>query len=148
MLKKIFFCCVVLSGFFFLSSCLVETESRGYIFENNFVDDISAGKTSKQDILDNMGSPSTTSDLNKEAWFYIFSKFEKVSFLHKKITEHSVVEIDFTEDIVTAVNKYSIDDIKNIKINTDSSVSDLNDISPLEQFLGNIGKYNTEDKIN
>ena len=82
--------------FFQLNSCgLKVIENHGQIYEQNVdFEELQVGKTSKKEIVELLGSPSTTSIFdNEQSWIYISSEFKKFVFLDGSNTVTSVVVV-------------------------------------------------------
>ena len=74
LILKIFFSI----SFFQLNNCgLKIVDNHGQIYEKNVnFEEIILGKTTKKDVSDYLGSPSTTSNFDGEQnWYYISSEF-------------------------------------------------------------------------
>ncbi len=85
-------------------------EERGYIFEPDDLDKLQAG-SSKEQVRTVMGSPSTVSTVDGEAWYYISSKFETYTFYQPKEVERTVAAVYFDKtDVVQQVAYYGLED--------------------------------------
>ena len=81
---KIIFKVIFTILFFQLNSCgLKVVENHGQIYEKNVdFNELQIGKTTKNEVVEMLGSPSTTSNFDKEqSWIYISSEFKKYVFL-------------------------------------------------------------------
>ena len=93
---------VVLAGVTWLGAALggcigYEGEfARGYQVDNESLDKVKVGATSKQEALALLGTPSTTSTIGGDAWYYIGQKMERsLAFMPAKMTDQSVLAIYF-----------------------------------------------------
>ena len=60
------------------------------------LDKVKVGATSKQEALALLGTPSTTSTIGGDAWYYIGQKMERsLAFMPAKMTDQSVLAIYF-----------------------------------------------------
>ena len=81
-----------------LSGCIgYEGEfERGYQVDSESLDKVKVGATSKQEALALLGTPSTTSTIGGDAWYYIGQKMERsLAFMPAKMTDQSVLAIYF-----------------------------------------------------
>ena len=78
-------------------------ENRGYVFDEELLDKITLDQTISSDVLDILGSPSTTSAIDASTWYYIYSKAETTAFFHPEVTDRRVLAITFNES--NKVNK-------------------------------------------
>jgi outer membrane protein assembly factor BamE (lipoprotein component of BamABCDE complex) len=69
---------------------------RGYQVDQQSLDQITVGTTTKPQALSLMGTPSTTSTVGGDAWYYIGQKMSRpLAFMPAKITDQSVLAIYF-----------------------------------------------------
>jgi len=69
---------------------------RGYQVDQQSLDQITIGATTKPQALTLMGTPSTTSTVGGDAWYYIGQKMSRpLAFMLAKITDQSVLAIYF-----------------------------------------------------
>jgi outer membrane protein assembly factor BamE (lipoprotein component of BamABCDE complex) len=81
-----------------LSGCLgYEGDfDRGYQVDQQTLEQIQVGKTTKPQALALMGTPSTTSTIGGDAWYYIGQKMSRaLAFMPAKMTDQSVLAIYF-----------------------------------------------------
>ena len=70
---------------------------RGYQVDEDTLSQVKVGATSKQEALALLGTPSTTSTIGGDAWYYIGQKMERsLAFMPAKMTDQSVLAIYFT----------------------------------------------------
>ena len=64
--------------FIFVALCLLVincspiVENRGYVFDNKLISQIEVGKTNAGQVLNILGTPSTTSTIDAKTWYYIY----------------------------------------------------------------------------
>ena len=69
---------------------------RGYQVDSESLDKVKVGATTKQEALALLGTPSTTSTIGGDAWYYIGQKMERsLAFMPAKMTDQSVLAIYF-----------------------------------------------------
>ena len=69
---------------------------RGYQVDQQSLDQITIGSTTKPQALTLMGTPSTTSTVGGDAWYYIGQKISRpLAFMPAKIADQSVLAIYF-----------------------------------------------------
>ena len=111
---KIFFAIL----FFQLYSCgLKVVENHGQIYEQNIdFKELEVGKSTKKEIIDLLGSPSTTSMFdNEQSWIYISSEFRKFVFLDGENTDQMILILSFNEQKLKDKEILSRNDINNIE---------------------------------
>lgn len=69
---------------------------RGYQVDEETLDKVKVGATTKQEALALLGTPSTTSTIGGDAWYYIGQKMERsLAFMPAKMTDQNVLAIYF-----------------------------------------------------
>lgn len=132
---------------FFLTSCISEHHTHGYTFDQNHLSIIKVGQTNKEAVITGLGTPTTKSDFGPEVFYYISYKTEKVAFFDPKIIEQKVIAIAFDKkNVVADITEYNIDDLKNVAFSEHKIELKGNSLSPVEQILTNIGKFNKKEK--
>ena len=86
------------------------TVHRGYVADARTVDALRPG-LSKEQVLAQLGTPSTTSTVGGDAWYYISQKVERpVAFMPDKITEQRVLAVYFGSGKMQRVASYGMQD--------------------------------------
>lgn len=125
-----------------ISSCLSTVDKRGYTLDTEALNTVQIGKSSQKDVHDALGSPSSSSNLGDETWFYISNTSEYIAFTKPKIKQQRVDSIAFDKDgIVKSKRVYTEADLHNIKISEDKTPTAGNELGLAEQLLGNIGRF-------
>lgn len=126
-----------------VAACSPIVDNRGYIKQGSLKDKLVVGQTSKQEVLDQLGSPSSQSSFGPETWYYIHNRKETVAFLKPESVDQDITRVEFdTAGVVSNVELFSQDaaqEIPNIKRETPTEGHTLGFI---EQALGNIGRFN------
>jgi outer membrane protein assembly factor BamE (lipoprotein component of BamABCDE complex) len=69
---------------------------RGYVVDQRTMDQIKIGGTTKPEALTLMGTPSTTSTVGGDAWYYIGQKMQRqLAFMPATMTDQHVVALYF-----------------------------------------------------
>lgn len=85
---------------------------RGYQVDEEAIAKVQVGKTNKTEALAIMGTPSTTSTIGGDAWYYIGQKLHRnVAFMQPTITDQAVVAIYFDKNAkVARIANYGMKD--------------------------------------
>ncbi|CAO4841143.1 MAG: hypothetical protein CNLJKLNK_01061 [Holosporales bacterium] len=120
-----------------LAACEPVIDSRGYNPDKMDLKKIVIKKTTKDDVLQLLGSPTNTAEVigkcgKGEAWYYISKKTETTAFFKPEICEQKVIRLVFNEkDIVTKVDDLS----KSQGVDLDPD-SDQTETTGYEESLG------------
>jgi outer membrane protein assembly factor BamE (lipoprotein component of BamABCDE complex) len=87
---------------------------RGYQIDEQSLDKVKVGATTKEQALALLGTPSTTSTIGGDAWYYIGQKMERsLAFMPAKMTDQSVLAIYFDKGSkVSRIANYGVKDGK------------------------------------
>lgn len=137
---KFIFCLAALGVF----ACSPKIDNRGYMKDGDLKEKVIVGKSTKDEVLAELGSPSSQSSFGNETWYYISSREETHAFLSPKITEQNVMRIEFDgAGVVSAVSDYDKESAKKFDIVKRTTPTEGHSMGVVEQFLGNLGRFNT-----
>ena len=88
--------------------------ARGYQVDQDALSQVKIGTTTKPEALSLLGTPSTTSTVGGDAWYYIGQKMQHtLSFMPVKMTDQHVLAVYFDkEGKVTRIANYGMKDGK------------------------------------
>lgn len=125
-----------------LASCSPQIATHGNTVEPDMVPRIVPGVTSQPEVEAILGSPSSISVLDGETWIYVGSRTQTIAFLEPNVLERNVVTVRFDETgIVRAVDAFGTERGREIEVVERETPTRGNDLSFLQQFLGNIGRF-------
>ena len=127
--------------FFQLNSCgLKVVENHGQIYGKNLdLNELQIGKTTKNEIVELLGSPSTTSNFdNEQSWIYISSEFKKFVFLDGSNTDQKILILSFNQNTLKNKEILSKNDINNIQYEETITDSRGKKVTWIRQFFTNL----------
>ena len=87
-----------------------------------------------------LGSPSFNGDLGDNSLYYVFTVKQKFAFLDPKVIDHKVLQLKFSKDnTLKNINLYKQNDLENVVMSQNFTVTSGRKISLLEQLISNIG---------
>lgn len=127
-----------------LAACVPMEETRGHTYHGNLMQEVKPGEQTRQDVLNQFGSPSSVSGFEDSTWYYISTTTEKHAFMKPEIAQQNVVAIEFDESgKVGKVKRYTMKDGKRIDFAEDQTPTEGHSMGVLEQLLGNLGRFNS-----
>lgn len=127
------------------TACTPTTAQRGNLLENEQLQKIQAGKHTRSDVLRLWGSPTTVAPFDDNTWYYIGQETEKRGILDAKIKEERIVTVKFAEDgIIQSIKESDKDGRINIPIERESTPTHGNETTIMQEFFGNLGKFNPQ----
>ncbi|MEQ1705502.1 MAG: outer membrane protein assembly factor BamE [Rickettsiales bacterium] len=126
-----------------VSSCSPKVENRGYIKQANWKDTVKVGQATKQEVLEQLGSPSAKSSFGPETWYYVSSRKEAVAFLKPEVVEQETVNITFDyAGVVREINVHDKNSAREIDLVKRTTPTEGHSMSFIDQALGNLGRFN------
>jgi len=125
-----------------IAACTPTQATRGNIVEDFRMAEIVPGVSSRTNVLQSLGSPTTVAPFDDTIWYYIGQKTEKRGIFDPKVVEKKVVVVAFNEEgIVQTIDNVDADmiDVPRVRRKTPTSG---NDITVMEQLIGNVGRFN------
>lgn len=87
--------------------------ARGYQVDDQTLSEIKVGATTKQEALTILGTPSTTSTVGGDAWYYVGQKMHRsLAFMPTEMTDQHVLAVYFKNDKVDRIANYGMQDGK------------------------------------
>ncbi|MGB5093890.1 MAG: outer membrane protein assembly factor BamE [Parvibaculum sp.] len=119
-------------------------QERGYVFDQKDLKKIEPGFTSKEETAKLLGSPSTMSTVDGEAWYYISSKFETRAFYAPKEVDRTVAAVYFDKtSTVQQVAYYGLEDGEIVNYVDRATPTRGKELTVLGQLFSNLGKFNS-----
>jgi outer membrane protein assembly factor BamE (lipoprotein component of BamABCDE complex) len=138
----------ILSGFLMVSACTPTTVNRGNFLHQDDIAAIQPFTSNKNDVLNILGTPTAKAVFDENTWYYVGLTTEKKSFMDEKVTGRQTVKISFSDtdfvDTIALVENDPVDVPTNNRITPTSG----NEVTALQQILGNIGKFNPPEQGN
>jgi outer membrane protein assembly factor BamE (lipoprotein component of BamABCDE complex) len=126
-----------------LSGCSNNIQTKGYQFEKGAINNITPNKSNLEDVIKVLGSPTVSAIYGEPKFFYIEQIYKTVPMRNPAVIDQKILEVTFQNNgIVKGIKEYNLKDIKKVDFNNTQTILPGNKIGALEQFLGNLGKYN------
>lgn len=133
---------ILLFSFIFIASCVNNLDAVGYKIEQSEIDTIKKNKYSKEQIAAMLGSPTLTSDVGSDSWFYVFYIRNKVAFYYPEVEDIQIVEFDFDKNgVIASIEEFSKDTLHKIKMDSEQTPTKGTSMNPLYHILQNIQKH-------
>ncbi|NCO03358.1 MAG: outer membrane protein assembly factor BamE [Alphaproteobacteria bacterium] len=142
---NILYVSVFIFGALAFTACTPTIATRGNIVEDFRMAEITPGVSSRTNVLKSLGSPTTKAPFDDNVWYYIGQKTEKKGIFDPKVVDEKIVVVAFNEEgIVEVMEEIDAErmDIPRVRRKTETGG---NDVTVLEQLLGNVGKFNAPD---
>ena len=123
-------------------ACSPTVSQRGNLLEDFQVQQVTPLESTRSDVLRSLGSPTTKSTFNQNVWYYIGQETHKRGILDPEVVEERIILVAFNEEGFVE----NIEDIDRQRLNIpyarDKTPTHGNETTIMQQFLGNLGKFN------
>lgn len=127
-------------------ACTPSTATRGNYLHDEDLTAIQPMVSTDYDVLNILGTPSSKAVFDDKTWYYVGLKTEKESFFDEKVTQRRVVQVTFDDsNFVKSVTELDDEPI-DIPIADRVTPTSGNEVTVLQQVLGNIGKFNPQQE--
>ena len=126
-----------------LVSCLGYdgTINRGYMAGDSGLNQVKPGMPAEQ-VLATLGTPSTTSTVGGDAWYYISQKVEqKLRFMSPSVTDQRVIAVYFKQKKVERIANYGLEDGQVVDILTRTTPTAGSEVGFIRQMLTGLLKF-------
>lgn len=126
-----------------LTACAPNVETRGHLKDADWKSQIVIGQSTRDQVLEVLGSPSSRSSFGPDTWYYISTQRENFGFMRPEITGEDVTRITFdTDGTVKSIDNYDKSTARDIAINDRETPTEGHSLTFIEQLLGNVGRFN------
>ena len=133
---------ILLSSVALLCACTPTVTKNGNLLQDYQIADVVVGVHTKSDVLRLLGSPTTQAPFDNNVWYYIGQEREKHGILDPKIVKERIVVASFDDQGVLQSLKDEDGERLDIPFERDKTPTHGNDMSVVQQFLGNLGRFN------
>lgn len=127
-----------------VTACTPTVTVHGHVPAADSLAKINVGQTSRGEVAQIIGTPSTASLFRDDAWYYITETVEKTAFFRPEVKERRIVAILFSgNDRVADVVTYTEADGRDVEIVSRVTPTAGNEITILQQIFGNIGRFSS-----
>jgi outer membrane protein assembly factor BamE (lipoprotein component of BamABCDE complex) len=130
-----------------IAACAPMVDTRGNMPPPEVVATIQPGVTTRTQISQLLGSPSSVGTFNDRTWYYIGRKTETVAFLSPEVTEQQVLVVKFDESgVVQDLEKRGMESARAVSMNDRETPTAGHSLGFFEQLFGNIGRFSKDEK--
>lgn len=137
------------AGLFLLAACAARVETHGNLPDPELLQEIKIGENTRDDVSLLLGTPSTKGVFGQETWLYISDRTETVAFFEPEVVERKVVVLQFDDSgVVSTMETVDLSAGQNIELVDRETPTRGNELTILEQVMGNLGRFNKEGERN
>jgi outer membrane protein assembly factor BamE (lipoprotein component of BamABCDE complex) len=131
------------------TACAADVNLHGNLPTKDEIAEIHPGKTTKAQVTQILGSPSSVGVFDPNHWYYISKRTRRVAFFDPTTLDQEVYIVEFDKGgVVKAVEHKGMKDGENISPAPGETPAPGRHLTFLEQLIGNVGRFNTEGSGN
>ena len=134
----------VMAALLLNTACTPTVNTRGNLLQDYQIEEVKPGESTRADVLKALGSPTTKATFNDNVWYYIGQKTEKSGILDPKIKEEKIYTAVFNDDGILQDIYEDKNHRNDIPIARGKTPTYGNDSTVLQEFLGNLGRFNPD----
>lgn len=125
-----------------VAACATRVDTHGNLPDPDRMAQVKPGKT-QAEVQQLIGSPSSIAAFDRKTWYYISQRNETFAIFKPEVDARHVVVIRFDDKgVVEAVDNLGLEEAKNIKPVERVTPTAGNELTVIEQMLGNFGRFN------
>ncbi|HQS83824.1 MAG: hypothetical protein B7Y25_02635 [Alphaproteobacteria bacterium 16-39-46] len=136
---------IIISTAPFLTGCAPFSTIHGNLPDAETVSKVKKGETTKAQVLEILGPPTSIAPFNPKVWYYIGERVERVAFFDPDVMEKEIFMVTFNdEDILESFTPIERPHDFEIEPNTRKTKTLGQDPSLMQQMFGNFGKFSRQ----
>ena len=125
-----------------LGACAPMVDTRGNLPPPEAIAGIQPGVTTRTQVTQLLGSPSSVGTFNDRTWYYIGRKTETLAFLSPELTDQQVLVVRFDDaGVVQDLEKRGMESAREVAMNDRETPTAGHSLGFFEQLFGNIGRF-------
>lgn len=99
-----------------VGACSRPLETRGNLPTKTQMEEIRPGETTRAQVAERLGSPSSVAPFDENIWFYISKREDRYAILQRKTRDQTVIEMRFGSDgVLREMRHYGMEDGNNVR---------------------------------
>lgn len=136
-------CAVLAAGALALAACESRIGKHGNLPDPELLAEIKTGASSREQVAQTLGTPSSMALFDLETWFYISETTETDAFFEPEVIDRKVLILKFNKSgILAQMAGLGLEDSHDIEPIDRVTPTAGNEVTILDQLLGNVGRFN------
>ena len=126
-----------------LAGCSAIYQKHGYVPTEEQLAEVVVGVDTKDSVAETVGTPSASGVLNDGGYYYVSTLMRTRGAGATKPVSRTLVAVTFdSRDVVSGIERYSLEDGKVIPLQRRVTSSSVEDKTFIRQLLGSLGNFN------
>ena len=130
-----------------LGACTPTVATRGNLISNTQFQQVQAAKSTRAEVVQTWGPPTVTSSFDPNTWYYIGEQTSQKGIFAPQVDKRRIIRVKFSP-----VNNDTVVEVADIDPKQARDIDPVSQTTPaagkeytfMQQFIGNIGKYNPD----
>ena len=131
------------------AACTPQVATRGNLLSENKIKLIQPASSSRADVQQQWGPPTTVAPFDNNIWYYIGETTEQKGIFEPEVTKRQMIRVTFAaDDSVEQIAALDPKDGREIAFVDRKTSTAGKEFTAFQQFVGNLGKFNTDSMNN
>lgn len=140
--RTVFVAQVFLALALMTGACAPRIHNQGHDVDPERLAQVEPGKTTREQVTEILGSPSSSSTFGPEVWYYVSQQVHSTLFFKPEVNDRKVVAIEFDQEgVVGTVSTLGLADGRNVKPVERVTPTSGHEMGVVEQVIGNFGRF-------
>jgi outer membrane protein assembly factor BamE (lipoprotein component of BamABCDE complex) len=130
-----------------LAACSPIEATRGNLISETKFQQVITEKSTRNDVLRVWGPPTITSSFDPNTWYYIGEATRQKGIFEPEVEVRRIIRVRFdslNNDTVTEISDLDPKQAKNVELVDRTTPTAGKKFNAMQQFIGNLGKYNAD----
>lgn len=124
------------------AGCTPTVDRRGYVVPKQAVEKLAAGTATRSEVLQALGTPSTTAAFDDNTWYYFGETTQREAFYDPELIERHVLILRFDDGgLLSEVGTRDANSGREVTLVSRETPTAGHSFTVIEQILGNIGRF-------
>jgi len=129
-----------------LGACSPRIHTRGNLPDVDRVAELKPGDITREEVMELIGSPSTTASFDNEAWLYISERTETLAWFKPEVKERNVLLLEFDkEGILSEKTQVGLDASNKVIPIDRRTPTHGSKLTLIEQMVGNFRRFSGKE---
>jgi len=126
-----------------LAACESRVGTRGNLPDPDLIESLEMGISGRDEVTQMLGSPSSVAIFDFETWFYISERTETTAFFEPEVVDRKILIVKFDKQgTLASLSGFGLEASHNVEPVERTTPTAGNDVTVLDQILGNLGRFN------
>jgi outer membrane protein assembly factor BamE (lipoprotein component of BamABCDE complex) len=140
-------CIIIIALTLGAAACTPTVVTRGNLISPTKFQQVQPQKSTRADVVQSWGPPSAASPFDQNVWYYIGERTSQKGIFAPEVESRKMIRVTFSpadNDTVTEVTEIDPRLAKNIAPVNRRTPTAGKEFTAVQQFIGNLGKYNQD----